>query len=96
MLALLPVGSTDGYPSSAVDTCKVLIGDHLYPVVGSISSAHTIVDVSEKPDVKVGDVATLVGADHAEIEPRAIAKKAGIGHYALMSRLNALLPRKLV
>ncbi|QTD57319.1 alanine racemase [Parasphingorhabdus cellanae] len=95
-LALLPVGSTDGYPSSAVNNCKVLIGGHLYPVVGSISSAHTIIDVSEKPDVSVGDVATLVGPDHKEIEPRAVAKQAGIGHYALMSRLNPLLPRKLV
>ncbi len=95
-LALLPVGSTDGYPSSAVNNCKVLVGDHLYPVVGSISSAHTIIDVSEKPDVNLGDIATLVGPDHQEIEPRAVAKQAGIGHYALMSRLNALLPRKLV
>ncbi|GAA0465566.1 alanine racemase [Parasphingorhabdus litoris] len=95
-LALLPVGSTDGYPSSAVNNCKVMIGDHLYPVVGSMSSAHTIVDVSEKPDVSIGDVATLVDPDHKEIEPRAVAKQAGIGHYSLMSRLNALLPRKLV
>lgn len=95
-LALLPVGSTDGYPSSAVNKCKILIGGHLYPVVGSISSAHTIVDVTAKPDVNIGDIATLVGPDHPEIEPRAVASKAGIGHYALMSRINALLPRKLV
>lgn len=95
-LALLPIGSTDGYPSSAVDKCKVLIGDYLYPVVGSISSAHTTIDVSEKPDVKIGDVATLVGPDHPQIEPRAVANAAGIGHYSLMSRLSPLLPRKLV
>lgn len=96
VLALLPVGSTDGYPSSAVNNCKVLIADHLYPVVGSISSAHTIVDITEKPDVALGDVATLVGPDRPEIEPRTVARQAGIGHYALMSRLSALLPRKLV
>ncbi len=95
-LALLPVGSTDGYPSSAVNNCKVLIGGHLYPVVGSISSAHTIIDVSEKPDIKIGDVATLVGSDHPEIEPRQVAINAGIGHYSLMSRINPLLPRKVV
>lgn len=95
-LALLPVGSTDGYPSSAVNNCKILIGGHLYPVVGSISSAHTIVDVTDKPNVNIGDIATLVGPDHPEIEPRAVATKAGIGHYALMSRINALLPRRLV
>lgn len=95
-LALLPIGSTDGYPSSAVNNCKILIGGHLYPVVGSISSAHTIVDVTEKPDVNPGDIATLVGPDHPEIEPRAVARNAGIGHYSLMSRVSALLPRKLV
>ncbi|WP_109354037.1 alanine racemase [Sphingorhabdus sp. EL138] len=95
-LALLPVGSTDGYPGSAVNNCKVMIGGHLYPVVGSISSAHTIVDVTEKPDVSIRDVATLVGPEHAAIEPRNVAKQAGVGHYTLMSRINALLPRKLV
>jgi len=38
-VALLPVGKTDGYASTAAGACEVLIGDR--PVVsGGVNSAH--------------------------------------------------------
>jgi alanine racemase len=96
-VALLPVGHTDGYASTAAGVCEVLIGDRTYPVVpGGVNSAHTIVDVGPDPSVRVGDVATLVGPDHPSILPAEVGARTKTGTLQVMTRLSALLPRRVV
>ena len=95
-IALLPIGHTDGYPPSASGTCEVLIRGRLYPVVARISSAHTIVEVGAEKTVEVGDVATLIGPDHPAIWPHTIADRTGVRFLALITKLNARLPRRIV
>ncbi len=95
-VAMLPVGHTDGYPFTAAKTCKVLIGGRLYPVVSVISSAHTIVEIGDEKAVEIGDVATLIGPDHPEIDPQAIAEKTGVRYLLLITKLNARMPRYVV
>ncbi len=95
-VALLPVGHTDGYPPTAAKTCKVLIGDRLYPVVSVVSSAHTIVEIGDEKTVEVGDVATLIGPDHPDIDPQAIAVNTGVRFLLLITKFNQRLPRYVV
>jgi alanine racemase len=95
-IALLPVGHTDGYPRGAAKNCKVQIGGRLYPVVSVVSSTHTIVEIGDEKTVQVGDVATLIGGDDPEISPEAIASLSGTDYFTLVTKLSALLPRKLV
>jgi len=96
-VALLPVGHTDGYASAAAGTCEVLIGGRTYPVVsGGVNSAHTIVDVGADPAVRVGDVATLIGPDHPSILPAEVGARTKTGTLQVMTRLSALLPRRVV
>jgi alanine racemase len=96
-VALLPVGHTDGYASTAAGACEVLIGDRTYPVVsGGVNSAHTIVDVGPEPAVRVGDMATLVGPDHPAILPAEVGARTKTGTLQVMTRLSALLPRRVV
>ncbi len=96
-VALLPVGHTDGYSSAAAGVCEVLIGGRTYPVVpGGVNSAHTIVDVGPDPAVRVGDVATLVGPDHPSILPAEVGARTKTGTLQVMTRLSALLPRRVV
>lgn len=96
-VALLPVGHTDGYASTAAGACEVLIGERTYPVVsGGVNSAHTIVDVGPEPVVRVGDVATLVGPDHPAILPAEVGARTKTGTLQVMTRLSALLPRRVV
>jgi alanine racemase len=95
-LALLPVGHTDGYPSEAANSCHVLIGDRLYPVVSVVSSTHALVEIGEEKTVEVGDIATLIGPDDPEITPHAIAEKTGRGFYRLITKMNAFLPKHVV
>jgi alanine racemase len=98
-IAMLPVGHTDGYPAvpaSAGGAFHVLIGDRLYPVVGGVASAHTLVDVGLDAPVKVGDTATLIGPEHPAILPTEVGGRTGTGFYQMITKMSALLPRRLV
>ncbi len=95
-IALLPVGRTDGYPSTAVGTCEVLINGRLYPVVAGVNSAHTIVEIGAEKTVEVGDIATLIGPDHQAILPHTVAERTGVRFLPLIQSMNARLPRQVV
>lgn len=95
-IALLPVGHTDGYPATAAGTCQVLIRGRLYPVVSVVSSTHTLVEIGDEKTVELGDVATLIGPDDPAINPHAVAEKSGLGFYAMITKMSALLPRRVV
>lgn len=95
-VATLPVGHVDGYPSGAVKGCDVLIGDQIYPVIGTVSASHTLVALGPETSIKVGDVATLVGPDHPAIHPNEVAARAGWSEYNMFMHLNPLLARHVV
>jgi alanine racemase len=95
-IALLPVGHTDGYPFEAANHCSVLIKGRLYPVVAMVSSTHTLVEIGDEKTVEIGDTATLIGPDHPEITPHAVAEKAKTGFYRLITKMSALLPKRVV
>jgi alanine racemase len=96
-VALLPIGHTDGYPSSAAGAGEVIIGGRRYPVAaGGIASAHTIVDVGPDPQVRVGDEAILIGPDDPAVLPHEVATRAKVGFYQMITKFSALLPRRMV
>jgi alanine racemase len=92
-IATIPVGHADGYPRRAVNGCKVLIGSHTYPVIGAVSASHCIVNLGADNTVRVGDVCVLVGPEHPEIHPNAIAVTAGVSVYDVLMHLAQGLPR---
>ena len=95
-VALLPVGHTDGYPITAAGTCQVQINGRLYPVVtGGVASAHTMVKIGVDKQVNVGDTATLIGGDALEIDPVTVAANVGLPLQQMITKFNALLPRRL-
>jgi alanine racemase len=93
---MLPTGHTDGYPAGAANTCSVLIGGRLYPIVASVASAHVIVEIGAEKTVEVGDVATLIGPDDPAITPHAVAEKTGVGFYPLITKMSPFLPRRVI
>lgn len=76
-VALLPVGYADGLRrelscSNARPGGWVMVGEHCARIVGRVSMNLTTVDVSEVPDVKVGDEVVVLGEgvtadDHARV-----------------------------
>jgi alanine racemase len=94
-IAVLPVGHADGYPRTAVKGCEVLINGRLYKVSAAVSASHTIVEVGGEPTVRIGDVATLIGAGHAAIHPNEVAARSGTSTYDRFMHLSAGLRRLL-
>jgi alanine racemase len=101
-VATIPLGHSDGYPRQAVEGAQVLINGALYPPVGAVSASHTVVELGpvshhgDDPPVKIGDVATLVGPDHPEIHPNALATRTGRSVYDVLMHLSARMPRVVV
>jgi alanine racemase len=60
-VAVLPVGYADGLPRRATGRAEVVIRGKRVPVVGRISMDITIADVTDLPDVAVGDPVVLLG-----------------------------------
>jgi len=60
-IAVLPVGYANGYLRNLTNRAQVLIGGRRVPVVGRVSMNLTLVDVTDLPEVRVGDEAVLLG-----------------------------------
>lgn len=95
-IAILPVGYGDGYPRDlSCGKGRVLIRQHLVPVIGRICMDQLIVDITDTTDIVTGDVATLIGAEgYPELSAPYAAGKAGRISNELLCRMGARLPVK--
>ncbi len=92
--ATLAIGYGDGYPRMLSNRGVALVHGERVRVVGRISMDMTVVDVSSVPDVREGDVATLIGRDGAgEILLDEVAQQAGTIGYEILTGLTLRLPR---
>ena len=66
-IATVPVGYGDGYPRSLSNCGYVLIHGKKAPIRGRVCMDQFMVDVSEIPDVRIGDPVVLLGKDRDEI-----------------------------
>ncbi len=93
-IAVLPIGYSDGYPTTAVNKGSVLIRGELNPIIASITANHMEVLLSKDSSVSVGDEAVLIGTQGAAaISAFEVAQWAGISIYKLLLSLNPLLSR---
>jgi alanine racemase len=93
-LAVIPVGYWHGFPRLLSGRGRVLIHGKSARVVGRVSMDMIVVDVTDIPKVKMGDIATLIGKDRSEaITAGEIAKFAATTHYEIVTRLNPLMKK---
>jgi alanine racemase len=92
--ATLSIGYGDGYPRSLGNRGRALVCGRLVPIIGRISMDVTVVNITDVPDVSVGDVATLVGSDgQGAIALDDVATVAGTISYEVLTGLTRRLPR---
>ncbi len=92
--ATLAIGYGDGIPRALGNRGAALIAGRRVPVIGRISMDLTVVHITDLPDVEVGDVATLLGADGDEaITVDEVAREAGTISYEILTGLTRRLPR---
>lgn len=94
-LAVLPIGYADGLPRNlSCETGRVLVHGQYAPIVGRICMDQLLIDVTNIPNVKSGDIATLIGKDEAnEITAAEVAHNSGSITNELLSRLGPRLER---
>lgn len=93
-LATIPLGYGDGLLRSASNRGHVLIRGTRCPIVGNIAMDLTTVDVSEVPDVAIGDEALLLGEQGgAALDARDLAEAAGTIPYEVLTNVSRRVPR---
>ena len=98
-LAVLPVGYADGLPRRASGHAEVAIRGQRVPLVGGISMDIAIADVTDVPDIAVGDRWCCSAARRAG--PRAISTAeyghwAGLSEYEVTCGMSKRVPRTYV
>lgn len=90
-LAVLTIGYADGLPRELAQRGgRVLIHGISCPMVGRMCMDQLFVDVTDLPEVRPGDIATVIGQDGGAFIPaEELAEKCGTITNELLSRLGA-------
>lgn len=93
-IAVLPIGYADGLHRVLSNKIDVLVHGQRCRQIGRICMDMCMVDVTDVPDVKAGDIATIFGHDgHEVISAREVAQKAGTISYEIFCALTKRVPR---
>ena len=93
-IATIPVGYADGYCRGLSNTGSVLIHGKRAPICGRVCMDQFMVDVTDIPDVKIGDEVTLIGRDGDEcITMEEVGGLSGRFNYEFACDLGKRIPR---
>lgn len=97
-IAVLAIGYADGLPRSLSNgKGAVLIDGKRAPIVGTVCMDQLLVDVSDIPDVKPGDIAVVIGkSGNLEITVCDVAEQAGTITNEILSRMGERPERIMV
>jgi len=93
-LAVIPVGYWHGLPRALSSKGRVLIHSRSARIMGRVTMGMIVVDVTDIPKARSGDIAVLIGKDgREEIRAGELATFSGTTHYEIVTRLNPLMKR---
>jgi alanine racemase len=96
-LAVLPVGYADGYGRCLGNRSRVIIRGRFAPVVGRVCMNVSMVDVTDVPDVRVGDDVVLIGRQGGiGVTVEELAELSDTINYEFLARLSPDIPRTVV
>lgn len=94
-VATVPVGYADGVKRDLSGKGRVLVRGRYAPILGRICMDQFMVDVTDIPDVCVGDVVTLIGTDgDGTISVEEVAGLAHSFNYEYVCGISSRVPRK--
>lgn len=93
-VAVLAAGYGDGIHRSLGNRGSVAVRGHLAPILGIVSMDVIMLDVTDVPDVAIGDIATVYGTDGDRSYPaNIIARSIGTVSSDLLCAVSPRVPR---
>ncbi len=93
-IATVPVGYGYGFSRNLSNMGHVLINEKRVPVVGTVNMNMMVVDVTDLPNVKVGDEVVLIGVQgDKSITISSFSDMNNSMNYELLTRLPSAIPR---
>ena len=93
-IATIPVGYADGYPRSLSNKGRILVHGKSARILGRICMDQFMVDVTDIPEAKAGDLVTLIGQEKEECIPvEEIASLTGTINYEVTCDIAKRVPR---
>jgi alanine racemase len=96
-IAVLAAGYADGIPHRLSNRGRVIAGGRLAPILGAVSMDVTTIDVTQNPQLRVGDAVTLLGTEgDVTIDATHMARQAGTISYSVLCGISARVKRVYV
>jgi alanine racemase len=93
-IAVVGIGYADGVPRNLSDRLEVLVRGQVAPQIGAITMDQLMIDASAIPDIRAGDVVTLIGRDgEREISADDWARQLGTISWEILCGFKHRLPR---
>ena len=92
--AIVPLGYADGYRRCFSNTAKMKIGTHIVPVIGRVCMDQVILDVTDVPNIQLGQLVTVLDNDHdSPCSAYALAGLADTICYEILTLVHAHINR---
>jgi len=89
-IAVVPIGYADGYDRKLSNKGWMMASGKKAPVIGDVTMDATMIDITDIPDVKIGDEVIIM---NKSISAWDIAKTVDTIPYEVISRMGKRLPR---
>lgn len=95
LVATVPVGYADGMKRELSGKGRVLVQGEYAPILGRVCMDQFMIDVTHIPDVKMGDLVTILGTDGSRSIPvEEVAELAHSFNYEFVCSVTNRVPRK--
>lgn len=89
LIATIPIGYQDGYSRNLSNRGRAIINGVYSPIVGTVSMDWTMMDVTEVPNIDIGDEVILIGENAGlEITAEELARKTDTISYEITCGIN--------
>lgn len=93
-IAVVGIGYADGVPRNLSNRLKVLVRGQEIPQIGAITMDQMMLDISQIPDLAVGEIVTLIGQDgDRNISAEHWAQQLGTISWEILCGFKHRLPR---
>jgi alanine racemase len=93
-IAVVEIGYADGIPRRLSDRMQAIVRGQFVPQIGTITMDRMMLDVSQIPDLQVGEIVTILGVDGTiEIGADDWARELGTISWEILCGFKQRLPR---